>query len=70
MQTIALKTTQESIELMFVLFMIGAGRNEECSEMGSSMDEINTAQTANPHSLVLSTFETIWNAVNQFRCVH
>lgn len=43
-----------------------SGRNEECSEMGSSMDEINTAQTANPHSLVLSTFETIWNAVNQF----
>lgn len=36
--------------------------------MGSStVDEINTAQAGNPHALVLSTFETIWNAVNQFR---
>lgn len=43
-----------------------SGRYDEASEMGSSVCEINTAQAANPHSLVLSTFETIWNAVNQF----
>jgi len=43
-----------------------SGKFEEGSEIGSSVDEINTAQAGNPHALVLSTFETIWNAVNQF----
>ncbi|KAL9958587.1 hypothetical protein ACROYT_G035620 [Oculina patagonica] len=40
---------------------------EEGSEESSSVHEINTAQAdSNPHALVLSTFGTIWNAVNQF----
>ncbi|KAL9958438.1 hypothetical protein ACROYT_G035450 [Oculina patagonica] len=44
-----------------------SGKYEEGSEESSSVHEINTAQAdSNPHALVLSTFETIWNAVNQF----
>lgn len=43
-----------------------SGRCEEGSEVGSSVDEINTAQAGTPHALVLSAFETIWNAVCQF----
>ncbi|XP_078350635.1 uncharacterized protein LOC144635377 isoform X2 [Oculina patagonica] len=44
-----------------------SGKFEEGSEESSSVHEINTAQAdSNPHALVLTTFETIWNAVNQF----
>ncbi|KAJ7378137.1 RNA endoribonuclease [Desmophyllum pertusum] len=44
-----------------------SGKFEEGSEESGSVHEINTAQADNnPHALVLSTFETIWNAVNQF----
>lgn len=43
-----------------------SGKFEEGSE--ESVHEINTVlMESNPHALVLSTFETIWNAVNQFR---
>ena len=45
-----------------------SGKFEEGSEESSSVHEINTVQMeSNPQALVLSTFETIWNAVNQFR---
>ena len=58
-------------ELHFGLYLPlqnSSGRCEEASEVGSSVaDEINTAQAGTPHALVLSTFETIWNAVCQFR---
>lgn len=51
------ETVQENFSLRF----------EEGSEESSIVHEINTAQAdSNPHALVLSTFETIWNAVNQF----
>lgn len=44
-----------------------SGKFEEGSEESSSVHEINTVQMeSNPHALVLTTFETIWNAVNQF----
>lgn len=56
------------INLTFYLHLQNSsGRCEEGSEVGSSVDEINTSQAGNPHALVLSTFETIWNAVCQFR---
>ena len=45
-----------------------SGKFEEGSEESISVHEINTVQMeSNLHALVLSTFETIWNAVNQFR---
>ena len=52
---------------MFI-FQKFSAKLEEGSEESSSVHEINTAEAdSNPHALVLLTFETIWNAVNQFR---
>ncbi|KAJ7378087.1 RNA endoribonuclease [Desmophyllum pertusum] len=43
------------------------GSLKKVQKKSGSVHEINTAQADNnPHALVLSTFETIWNAVNQF----
>lgn len=56
---------------MLLSLQNSSGKFEEGSEESSSVHEISTAQVDNnPHALVLSTFETIWNAVNQFRWVY
>lgn len=58
---------QVGLKDLYLPLQNSSGKYEEGSEVGSSVDEINTAQAVSPHALVLSTFETIWNAVNQFR---